>query len=398
MFLNNNSNYPIGLDISDLSLKLVQLNKIQNKIKIQALSKVNLSEGIIDNGIIKNQAELIKAIKTLIANPQYGKVSSEEIIACLPETKTFIKLIEIEKTPNPLKEVINQEIEKHIPMSLDEIYYDWQIVKNSIDKQSILIGVTPKNIVDQYASLLDQAKLSIIALEIESISICRSLLIEEAGLSLISSATAIRQNPPKIISKAGNYGIIDIGATRTSMIFYSKNTILFTVSMPISGKQITNNIADTLELSQDLAEKAKIFCGLDKSKAQGVIKNILTDIVKKLIEKIQESLEFYNSHFANCGALEQILLCGGGANIKNLTQIIKQATNTEVKIGNSLINLAKIDEEFLKIFNEECIFDLNLLKKNNHISQKPLSITQDSSSTFSTAIGLALRGIVVDEM
>ncbi|MBU0897949.1 type IV pilus assembly protein PilM [Patescibacteria group bacterium] len=398
MFFNNNSNYPVGLDISDLSLKLVQLNKIHNKIKIQALGKINLPKGIIEDGIIKNQVELIKAIKTLIANPHYGKVSSEEIIACLPETKTFIKLIEIDKTPNPLEEIISQEIEKHIPMLLSEIYYDWQIVKNSLEKQSILIGVTPKNIVDQYSDLLDQAKLSIVALEIESISICRSLLTEEIYSSSISSAAVIRQNPQKIISKAGNYGIIDIGATRTSMIFYSKNTILFTVSMPISGRQITDDIATTLELSQDLAEKAKIFCGLDKSKAQGIIKNILTDVVKKLIDKIQESLEFYNSHFANCGTLEQILLCGGGANIKDLTQIIKQATNIEVKIGNSLINLAKVDEKFSKIFNEEYTFDLNLLKKNNKNNQKPILITQDINSTFATAIGLALRGIIIDEI
>lgn len=393
----NNSTYPIGLDISDLSLKLVQLNKIRNKIKIQALSKINLPKGVIDDGVIKNQTEFAKAIKTIISNPCFGKVSSREIIACLPEAKTFIKLIEINKTPNPLADTISQEIKKYIPMSLSEIYYDWQIVENSHDKQLVLIGATPQSIVNQYTDLLDQTGLSVIAFEIESISICRSLLKEEAGLLSVYSASSVRQEPPKISTTAGNYAIIDIGANHTSMIFYSKNTILFTISMPVSGEQITNNIATTLELNSNLAEKAKIICGLDESKAKGVIKNILADVIKKLINKIQEALEFYNYHFANRGALKQILLCGGGANIKNLTQIVEQAVGVEVKIGDSLINLNEADDKLSKILNEKHTLDLNSLKKDNHNGQKILSITQNSNSIFATAIGLALRGIIIDE-
>ena len=63
MLLTNNSAYPIGLDISDLSLKLVQLNKVRDRIKIQALSKLSLPKGIIISGEITNKPELIKAIK-----------------------------------------------------------------------------------------------------------------------------------------------------------------------------------------------------------------------------------------------------------------------------------------------------------------------------------------------
>lgn len=213
MFFNNNSTYPIGMDISDLSLKFVQLNKIRNKITIQAMGKTSLPAGLIEGGEIKNKEGVAKKIKKLIANPQFGKISSGEIISCLPETKTFIKLIEVERTPNPMREIISNEIEKHIPMPINEMYYDWQIIKTPDSKQSVLIGAAPQNIVSQYANLLKEAKYSIVALEIEPISICRSLLAEEA----LKFEGAFEKN----------YGIIDIGAKRTSMIIYSKNTILF---------------------------------------------------------------------------------------------------------------------------------------------------------------------------
>ncbi|MEA3464128.1 MAG: type IV pilus assembly protein PilM [Patescibacteria group bacterium] len=385
MLFSNKSTYPIGLDISDLSLKLVQLNKIGNKIKIQAMGKINLPHGLIDNGEIKNQEKVIKAIKKLIADPKYGKVSPGEVIACLPETKTFIKLIEVDKTPNPISEIIGNEIEKHVPMPINEIFYDWQIIEEHSDKQLILIGAVPQNIVNQYTALLDETKLSTVALEIEPISICRSLLNEES---------------PKFKSRGENYGIIDIGAKRTSMIFYAKNTILFTVSMPTSGQDITNNIAKALDIKTKQAEKAKIICGLNKNKAQGIIKDILTDTVKELMKKIKEAIEFYNNNYSDQGPIKQILLCGGGANINNLDKIISQDIDITVKLSNPLINLTEAREKFSKILTEKHSLETNFIKtqKKHKAKEKTLPITQNAGLTFTTAIGLALRGMFIEEL
>jgi len=396
MLFFNKSHYPIGLDISDLSIKLVQLNNIRDKIKIQAIGRINLPKGIIESGEIKRQDELIKAIKKLIANPGYGKVSSEEAIVCLPESKTFIKLIEVAKSPNPIPEIIGSEIEKHFPLLINEIYYDWQLIKNLPEKYIILIGAASKNIINQYSEMLDMAKLSPIALEIESISICRSLLKEESPRFSITSSLLTRKKLSDE-KKNINYAIIDIGANHTSMIFYSTNTVLFTVSMPISGEQINNEIAETLKINLEQAEKAKIICGFDDDKAQGIVKNILNNMIEGLIKKINEAIEFFNSHFSELGPLDHILICGGGSNIKNIDKIISQAISIGVSQADALINLHETREKFSKILNEKHNFDLNLIKKGGG-NNKVLSIQQDTSLTFATAIGLALRGIFIDEL
>jgi Tfp pilus assembly PilM family ATPase len=64
----------------------------------------------------------------LLAKPKFGAVSTNEVNACLPDTKTFIKLIEVEKSPNPLPDIIRVEVEKHVPLAIKDIYYDWQVV------------------------------------------------------------------------------------------------------------------------------------------------------------------------------------------------------------------------------------------------------------------------------
>lgn len=393
MLLANGSTHPIGLDISDLSLKLVQLNKHRDKIKIQALSKLNLPQGIVVNGEIKNKTELIKAIKKIISDPLYGKVGSKEVVACLPESKTFIKLIEIQKSPNPLADIIGSEIEKHVPMELSEIYYDWQIVEELADKYFVLIGAAPKNIVNQYTEMLDEAKLSPIALEIEPVSICRCLLKEEtSNLKLATFGDKAKADASL------NYGIIDIGANHTCMIFYSGNTILFTVSMPITGEEITSKISQALSLTKEQAEKAKIICGLDENKANGVIKDILDDTLKNLVEKIKEAISFYENYFHQRGQLNKILLCGGGANIPNLEKIISQELSVEVRLADALTNLSETKNKFDEIFTEKHTLALKSVNLDMGDKRKDLSAKQNSSATFTTAFGLALRGIFIDEL
>ena len=391
MLLANNSTYPVGLDISDLSIKLVQLNKIRDKIKIQALGKLTLPLGVITNGVINDRAELIKAIKKIIAAPGYGKVSSEEAVVCLPESKTFIKRIEVAKSPNSLADVIGAEIEKHVPMSKSEIYYDWQVTAELADKYQVLIGAAPKEIVDQYAQLLDDAKLSVAAMEIEPTAICRCLLKEEAPEAKPAAAPLKPGRTARL-----NYGIIDIGANHTCLIFYSDNTIVFSVSMPISGEEITAKISRTLNLTPEQAEKAKIICGLDETKANGVIKKILEETIKNLISKIKEALDFYENYYG--GKLNKILLCGGGGNITELGKIIAQEFSIKVETADALTNLDETGEKFNPIFMEKHSFDAKLLKNDSSREGNNLSIQQNSGSTFTTAIGLALRGIFIDEL
>ncbi|MDD5072041.1 MAG: type IV pilus assembly protein PilM [Patescibacteria group bacterium] len=384
MLFLKNSNYPLGLDISDLSLKLVQLDKAGGKIKIQALGKINVPEGLIVEGEIKKQEEVADLIRKLINKPRYGKASSDVVVACLPETKTFVKLIEVEKTPNDLADVIETEIEKHVPLSIDEIYYDWQIIEEQENVQLVLIGAAPKKIVNQYTDLLDKAKLSVEALEIEPVSLCRSLLAEES--------LGFKGEFNK------NYAIIDIGAMRTSLVVYARNSILFTVSVPISGEKITKDISASLDIKKDQAEKAKIICGLDETKAGGIINKVLAGTINDLNGRIKEVLEFYGSHFPQYGPISEIVLCGGGANIKNIDKIISDFFSIKVIKGDALVNLGGARDNFLKLLSETYSLDAGLPEGKNKGGGGNLSITQDSSSTFATAIGLALRSIFIDRV
>lgn len=369
-----NSKSAIGLDISDLSLKLVQLTRARGSVKIQALNRVGLEKGIIDNGEIKNEKELANGINKLISNPKYGSISAKDVVACLPETKTFVKLITVEKTVNDLSITIESEIEKYVPFSKDEIYYDWQMIEQDSENYTVLIGAAQKSVVDQFLNLINLTKLNLVALEIEPVAICRCLLNEE------SSGYKGPYN--------NNYGIIDIGAKRSSMLIYSKNTIVTSASIPISSEAVTEKISEVLKIKRDQAEKAKIICGLDENKAQGIIKDILTEMISKLNNKIKDVIEFYYANYPERGQINKLILCGGGSNINNLADIISQTFSIETVGGDSFANINESASN--KNFTETHKLDFKISKEK---TSKPLIAKQNTSLSYTTAIGLALRSL-----
>lgn len=401
--ISKNSQYPIGLDISDLYLRMVQLKKTRDKIKIQSLGKIMLPEGTITDGEIKNKEEFKNAIHKLLSNPKIGAFGSQEVVASLPNIKTFIKLIEIEKSPNKIEDVIESEIEKEIPVNIENNYYDWQIIEEHSAYYKILVGVAPRNLVDQYIETLESAKLSIVAMEMESISITRALLSEESPnfnnehsrlkvkfLKRKDNKKEDKKNIPANIKK--NYGIIDIGAKRTKMIIYSKNSVITSISMPISGLDVTQKIAKALDIKEDDAEKAKIICGLDDSKAQGIISKILTENVNSLIEKIKKTIDFFESHYPNLGTIDEIIISGSGSNIKNLDAKIEEILTIRTRQADIFLNLDEDTEKIYKDLADNPKINSKFLKSKQNTT---LSIDQDPIREYATAVGLALRNVFI---
>lgn len=385
MFIFGDHPCPIGLDVSELSIKLVQLKKRGDKLAIQAIGRTSLPNGVLVDGKIKDKETLSRYLKKLISHPNYGKVVGNEVVACLSETDTFLKMVEIDKNTPDQNETIKAELAKHIPLPTEDIYYDYQAIRESNRSRILLLGASPRDIVDEYVNFFHDNKFSVVALETEPLSVCRALLPEE-------HAKYDGENK-------NNYAIIDIGATSASMTVYAKNTILFAVSMPISGENLTTKIAEALDIEPSRAEKAKVIYSLQDGDEQPVIKKILSEMVSELVKKSQETINFFHHHFSTWGPIDKIILCGGGANIKDIEKNIQKETGITTVRGDSLINLGDNKDKSSKPFQETMSLYVDFLTEDKKKTKgtkkredKTLKMTQDNSLSYTTAIGLALRG------
>lgn len=350
-----------ALDISDLSLKVVQLGRGKKHLSRFAYGQTAIPEGIIEQGEIKKEAEFAALIKKAIAEVKGDKIQTKYVAVSLPEEKSFVDVLHL---PKLKKEEINQavifETANYIPTPLDEVYLDFEVVNsvenrvsNEINPQhpasayvEVLIAATPKKIVDSYAQVLKQAGLKPFLMEVESLSLARALVKREVD------------HRPLLI--------IDFGQSRTSFAIFAGSSLRFTSTIPISSKELSNLLMDQLKIDAKKAEKIKQTEGLwGDQKTLDAIIPALTD----LAEQIQKHLDYYRSHMPVNQAshqVEKILLCGSGASLKGLASFLADSLKVKVELGNPWVN----------ILPSSC--------------KEILPITLEQSMGYAAALGLAL--------
>ena len=349
-----------GLDISDLSLKIIKLKKRGDFLSLASFGETEIKPGIIEGGEIKNEESLAEVIKKAVAEVKGEKLKTKYVIASLPEEKAFLEVIQMP----PMKEeemekAVYFEAEKYIPLPTEKVYLDAQIVSpvyNHLDHLDVLIAALPKNTIDHYVSSFKKAGLTPLVLEIESQAIARSLI--KKG---ISTAPLL---------------LVDLGATRTSFIVFSGYSLRFTSSIPISSQKFTKIISEGLKISPEKAEALKIKHGIGANGEGRKILKSLVPILTELVGQIKKYLDYYQAHSSHehlppdGKTVEKIILCGGGANLKNLANFLSIELKLPVEPGNPWTNI--------------------LPKPLREVPELPY----EESLRYTTALGLALKGII----
>ena len=360
-----------GLDISDLSLKIIKLKKIKNGFDLASFGEEKIKPGIIKGGEIKDEKALSEVIKEALIKVKGEKLKTKYVVASLPEEKAFLQVIQMPRmSEEDLKSAVIYEAENYIPLPIEEVYLDSQVIQpvhNHLDHFDVLIAALPEKTVDPYLSVLKMARLEPVSLEIESLSISRALI--KGGVATF----------PVLL--------IDLGATRTSFIIFSGHSLRFPSSIPVSSGNFTEIIAKALGVDLSEAEKLKIKYGLEekiqikikngteKKTGRGKIFEALIPPLVDLIQQIKRYLDYYQTHAShehlppNGKGVSKILLCGGGANLKGLPELLSLELKIPVELGNPWVNILP---ESLK-----------------EVPELPL----EKSLAFTTALGLALCGI-----
>ncbi|HHE45793.1 MAG TPA: type IV pilus assembly protein PilM [Candidatus Moranbacteria bacterium] len=342
-----------GMDISDFSVKVFQLEKKENIDKIRSFNSENLNKGCIKNGRILSKDELSQAIKKVIKKAGPKKINTKKVICSIPESKTFLRMISLPPiSEKEAQESIKWEIEANIPLSADKIYFDWQFLNQENNRQNILAVAVAKEVIDDLVEVLEMSGLSVYGIEMESIATARSLILADA-----------KKNKSSLI--------VDLGSGKTSFIVTNGSIPYFTSSIPFSAINITDTIAKSFNVSREEAEKIKRVQGIERSIKNNVIFNSVQPLLENLSREIEKTIDFYQNMSQSSQSIDEIIISGGGANLKGLVSYLAIRLSREIKLGNPWTNLN--------------------LGKN-----LPL-ISKEDSLYYATAIGLAMRKINYDD-
>lgn len=271
-----------GLDISDLSLKIVKLKKKKKLLSLVSFGEKEIKPGVIERGEIKDQDALAETIKDSLNKINGERLKTNYIIASLPEEKAFLRVIQMPiMEEKDLKKAVYFEAENYIPLPLESVYLDSQIIpqfNNKSGRLNVLIVALPKKIIDAYVDVFHKAGLKPTALEVEAQAISRALI--EKGKEKCSSL------------------LIDLGTTKTGLTFFSMGSLRFTASLPAVSEN---------------SEKGQ------------------------LVEEIKRHIEYYKNY--ETSSINRVLLCGGRANLSGLPDFLSRELEIKTSVGNPWINI-----------------------------------------------------------
>lgn len=341
-----------GLDLSDLSLKALWLEREGKEEIVTSFGSVPLALGSVVDGEIIKEEVVVQAIHDIMEKTEPSPIHTKKVICSLPETKAFLRIIGLpEMAPEEVKEAIKWEIEANIPLTLDQVYYDYQILEKKLipekGKMSILVVAVARNMVDQFQGVLEKAGLEVAGFETESIAQARSLLSEKD------------EDKTRLI--------IDIGDRRTSFLVAIGNTPCFTSSVPLSSQMITDAISKEMKISFDEAEAMKIKYGLGSLALKSPLFKAAQPVLENIAVEVERSINFYLSNLGYSKSIDSIVLCGGGSNMKGLLPYLTKRLNQSIEFGNPWVNV--------------------------HLGRMLPPIDRGHSVQYSTVIGLALRGL-----
>lgn len=337
-----------SLDIGSTSIKAMVLKRDGNLFSIEALGiGPTPTKGILSENA-NDLTDFAQAIKQVVKN---AGIKIHDVSISLPESQVYTKIIDMPSlSEKELTAALKYEMEQYIPLPLDQVRTDWQILETSQNQTSkttsVLIVAAPLVLLNKYEQVMDMVGLMPIGIETEMLSVQRSLY------PLINNAA------PSIV--------VHMGAVATNIAVVKSGIIEMVFTIDKGGLAISRAIAVDLGIDLAQAESYKKVYGLNKEAFEGKIGKSLFPILESITGDIRRATLLYKEKYP-AETINQVVLSGGTALLPGIDVYFTNQLSIQVVLGNCF-----------QIYGIENV---------------PEEITREAAS-FNVVVGLALKNIL----
>ncbi|MFM2246794.1 MAG: type pilus biosis protein PilM [Pseudomonadota bacterium] len=317
MGLFNRRRPSIGLDIGSSGIKLMELDQDSKtgRYRLLHFEMAPLPPEAIVDGQIMNTTVVVDQIRELL---QRRRIKTKNATASISGNSVIIKRVTLpQMSIDELEESIQWEAEQYIPFDINDVNLDVQILAGaSLDpgQMDVLLVAARKEVVNERHSLLSQAGLKPAVIDVDAFA--------------VSNMFELNYDVPK-----ETVALVNVGASVVSIHILRNGVSAFTRDVGMGGRQFTEEIQRTLNISFEEAEALKTG-GADPDAAAVVpeeIERVLSSVGDALATEIQRSLDFYLSTSSDSG-IAGIYLSGGAARTPGLPRSIERQTGLPVEV------------------------------------------------------------------
>ncbi len=335
---------PVGIEIGASSIKAVELTKQKDIFFVSSYSQIPSPNGGMASD---NETDLELIAEVLKKTWGELKTKNRAVAIAIDQSLVFTRVLEMpEMTDVELASSINWEAEEYIPLPLNQVRLEWQIMNRKVTdngekRMDVLLIAVPRVLVNKYHKIAENARLELKILEPESVSIMRTL---------------------KLFKLDNGYNIIvNFGDKKTDILVNSAGTISFVRSIPSGGKSLTRAISAGLHITDEQAENYKIAYGFDKTKLNSAIYNVMMPVFDMIIQEIKRAIIFQQNKDLN-KPLSALILCGAGSNIPDINVVLSNAFEMEIFTADpfSVIKPAHPNMKITSIANQKFLVPTGL--------------------------------------
>jgi len=321
----------VGVDIGTHSIKIVELKLSGKSINLQSFGIAPVPAQAIVDGAILDKGAIVECLQSLLRE---HKVKCTQAAMGLSGHSVIVKKISLpEMTEAELDESIHWEAEQYIPFDIDDVNLDFQIIEGGSSedgKMDVLLVAAKKDKIDDYTDLLIQAGLQPVVVDLDAFALQNSWEINYE------------------VVPGQNVALVNIGAGFTNIGVLRNGMTAFTRDISIGGNHYTDAIQKEFGLSAEQAERVKT--GQENAADPDAVRRVMETVSENIAVEIQRSFDFFQATTSD-QVINQILISGGSARVKNLDTFLGQRLKIGVQVNNPLqnvkINPKKFDAEYL---------------------------------------------------
>jgi type IV pilus assembly protein PilM len=338
----------VGLDLGTSSIKVVQLKQAGGKWHLVALGIADIpTEAQESKNPELQRAALLDTIKRVFRE---NKIKSKHVVTSLSGDAVIIRYVKLPYvTAEELRGSIGREAEQYIPLNIDQVILDFQILGETQEegqkKVDVLLIAAKVDVVEQHLSLLKSAGLTPTVIDVDTFALGNAYEVN------------------RLESSEETIALINIGATLSTINILEGGVTRFTRDIPVAGNDFTREIQKEFNLKFSEAEELKKTHGTismeeDDFNLSSVshkddrvlrMSDVMTPVLNKLLGEIRRSFDYYETQ-SRKKTVERVVLLGGSARLKNVNRFLANKLGIPVEHFATFRNVEVekgIDPEFL---------------------------------------------------
>jgi len=313
----------VGLDVTDQRIRFLEFTEKKNELVINRHGDMSIPPGVIVSGEIKRPKELTKLLK------KFRRTHNIEFVhVSLPEQRAYLVKITVpDVAVEEVRSAITYQLEEHVPIPPEEVVFDYHVIGPSKQKKGdldIAVSVLTKKEVNEYVEMFDGTGLRPLSFEIEAQAIARAVV-------------------PK--TNKGTYVVVDFGGVRTGLSVVNEGIVRFTTTIDVGSDMLTKAIEKLFDISEAEAKKMKNERSIARDEKNRQFTEAVMASLSILRDEINRLFIYWQTHRKeeSEGGIEQIYLCGGGANLKGLPEYLSSSLRVPIVVADPWVNVNAFD-------------------------------------------------------